>query len=134
MQFSDEQLAEVCWKYDMDHRHAQDIVLTREWLEHTYQNTFIAYGLIMPGEHPEHGEGIYVCVSTAASASQENLNIKSKVIIVPDFFYYDVFFHPGVALFNWAGITDGGFYLGTFESFLNEMCVVANIPDWRITY
>ena len=134
MQYTQAQIGEATWNYGMDSKNPADVTAVREWLQHTYAETFIAYAIIMPGVHTEYGEGIYVCVSTRESASQQNLNMAAKVIINPEYYSYWVYFHPGVAMLNWAGITHGGFEIGSFEDVLSEWCAYANIPGWRVTY
>ncbi len=118
----------------MNPNDVQAVMDVKLWLEYIEENTFIAYGSVMPGVFQNYGEGIFVCISTPESAYHQNENYKHKTMIVPEYLHYDVFFHPGVAMFNWAGIGGGGYALGNFENFLDEMCKVAAIPDGRMTY
>ena len=136
MQYSEEEeeAKEICWGYQMNHNDAQAVMDVRLWLDYIEQNTFIAYGLIMQGVHKDYGEGIFVCVSTPASAYYQNQNEKQKTIMVPEYLHYEVFFHPGIAMGNWAGIRGNGYGLGKFDNLLDWMCKDANMPDWRMTY
>ena len=116
--------------YDLN---AQDGALARAWIAHVSQNTCYTVARIMEGERGGI-PGLFVCVSTAASANQAKDNAANKVILVPEYFLYDVWFHERVSMYNFYGIGWGGVRIGTLEEVLHDMSMNAGMPDWRLVF
>ena len=49
--------------------------------------------------------GTVCCVSTAESARLRNAFEKTNVVITPEWYKFEVWFHAGVNLLNWNGFT-----------------------------
>ena len=133
MDYTDDEIGEITESYGMDPAGITNKNAVRAWLDHCYQETFYTLALIMACVY-EGVEGIFVAVSTAASAAQQNMNVRQRVIVKPHYYLYEVWFHPNVVPFNFKGLGWGGYRVGNFEEVLQSFCMRMGIQDWRLRY
>jgi len=124
----------IITEYGME---TKDTRIVEEWCELCDVSRYYAQAYCIQGER-DGQQGIFIVCSTPLSTWQYKQNHRNdelhERIVDPDYYYFDTWWYPGKCPGNWKGCTWGGIYLGPFEDFLNDLCMKANIPDWRQRY
>ncbi len=115
--------------------------LAQAWYVNLATSSYFTKALMVPVMY--NGErGVLLAVSTAQSnqAFQRSVlaNQQGETITEPEWWYFQVWWYPGLALLNFSGITDSRYQGAVLSDKLGEllgsMCDQRRIPNWREKY
>jgi len=122
-------------------RDEEGIQLTVDWLNHVSRHSYFSTALMVPFTFKEQ-PGILMALSNGDSTTRMRENHaqyeEGAVITEPHWLLYDLWWYPGMALLNFAGIRQSayqGHSLGkNLGELLQEVLPAKGMPQWRQRY
>lgn len=106
---------------------------TAAWIHYVNLNRYYCKSLLIESTY-QGRRGVFVASSNAVSNATAARNQHAKVVLRPEYFDYDVWFHEGVVMLNFHGLSNFGILVGNFEAVLEGLCQTAGVPAWRVQF
>ena len=106
--YNEADLAYAMDEWGMDKNNALAKHQAGVWLQHCIEEKYFAKGYFIRSTHLGV-EGVYVVASCAESSRRMTEHYrhigKGMMVYNPDWTLYDVFFYPGLCMYNFRGLT-----------------------------